>query len=102
METSNATRFLVFGDKQLLEWLGRSNCWFADSTFKVFHSLFYQLYTIHFQFAQGVIPLVLYCLLQDKSSSTYNRLLDAVIELIPNAAPEIILTDFKKAAMTAF
>lgn len=102
METSNDGRFLVFGDRQLLNWLGRSNCWFADGTFKVAPSLFYQLYTIHFQFAQGVIPPVLYCLLQDKSSATYNRLLDAVRELMPNAAPETIVTDFEKAAMTAF
>lgn len=102
METSNESRFLIFGDRQLLQWLRNSNCWFADGTFKVVPSLFYQLYTIHFQFAQGVIPPVLYCLLQDKSGTTYNRLLDAVRELLPNAAPEIIVTDFEKAAMAAF
>ena len=45
---------------------------------------------------------VLFCLLQDKSSSTYNRLLNAVRELITNAAPVVILTDFEEAAMTAF
>jgi len=102
METSNEDRLLIFGDRQLLDWLGRSNCWFADGTFKVVPSLFYQLYTVHFQFAPGVIPPLLYCLLQDKSSATYKRLLDAVKLLIPNAAPEIIVTDFEKAAMTAF
>lgn len=45
---------------------------------------------------------MVYCLLQDKSSTTYNRLLDAVKELLPNAAPDTIVTDFEKAAMDAF
>ncbi|KAK6987117.1 hypothetical protein BgiMline_016799 [Biomphalaria glabrata] len=32
LEKSENNRFLVFGDRQLLEWLGRSKCWFADGT----------------------------------------------------------------------
>jgi len=45
--------------------------WLADGTFKVVPSMFFQLYTIHFAFGNGVRPAAIYFLLSDKSAATY-------------------------------
>ena len=95
-------RMLVFGDRQLLGALEKAELWLADGTFKVVPSLFYQLYSIHFEFASGFNPAAIYCLLSDKSRATYDRLLAVVKTLCPSASPRRILTDFESAAMSAF
>jgi len=64
--------------------------------------VFFQLYTIHFPFGNGVCPAAIYCLLSDKSAATYERLHPEVKNLIPTAAPSSILVDFEKAAMNTF
>ena len=95
-------RIIILGCNELLDALARASMWLADGTFKVVPSLFFQLYTIHFQFVHGINPAALYCLLKNKRRSTYDRLLDQVLHLIPPAAPTVILTDFESAAMGAF
>jgi len=76
--------------------------WLADGTFKVVPSMFFQLYTIHFAFGNGVCPAAIYCLLTDKSAATYQRLHHEVKNLIPTIAPSSILVDFEKATMNTF
>jgi hypothetical protein len=76
--------------------------WLADGTFKVVPALYFQLYTIHFNFIGGVNPAAVYCLLPNKTRATYDRLLAQVKALIPLAAPAVILTDFESAAMQSF
>jgi len=76
--------------------------WLADGTFKVVPSVFFQLYTVHFAFGNGVCPAAICCLLSDKSAATYERLHREVKNLIPTDAPSSILVDFEKAAMNAF
>ena len=49
-------RILVFGDRELVGALERSDLWIADETFKVVLNLFYQLYSIHFEFVGGLNP----------------------------------------------
>ena len=44
-------------------------------------------------------PAALYCLLPNKTSATYNRVVDEIMTLVPSAKPEVILTDFESAAM---
>jgi hypothetical protein len=95
-------RILLFGDRELLGALARAQVWLADGTFKVVPTLFYQLYSIHFQFIGGLNPAAVYCLLPDKSRATYDRLLGVIKALCPTAAPSRILTDFESAAMNAF
>jgi len=95
-------RLLMFGDRELLGALARADLWLADGTFKVVPTLFFQLYSIHFQFTGGVNPAAVYFLLCDKSNVTYNRMLATLKTLIPNANPSRILTDFEAAAMQAF
>jgi hypothetical protein len=95
-------RVILLGCRELLDGLARASMWLADGTFKVVPSLFFQLYTIHFQLVQGMNPAALYCVLSNKTRSTYDRVLEEVHRLIPLAAPTIILTDFETAAMGAF
>src|SRR5271163_4389021 len=46
-------RILLFGCHQLLDGLAHASFWLADGTFKVVPSLFFQLYTIHFELTPG-------------------------------------------------
>src|ERR1044072_7167115 len=75
-------RIIILDCNELLDALARASMWLADGTFKVVPSLFFQLYTIHFQFVHGINPAALYCLLKNKTHSTYDRLLDQVLLLI--------------------
>jgi hypothetical protein len=95
-------RILILGDRTLLDGLARSDVWLADGTFKVVPSIYFQLYSIHFQFINGVNPAAVYCLLTNKTRATYDRLTVELKNLIPNASPKTILTDFESAAMGAF
>ena len=95
-------RLLIFGDRELLRALSRAHIWIADGTFKVVACLFFQLYTIHFEFAGGINPAGVYCLLSSKSRAAYDQLLGALKNLIPNAAPSRILLDFEASAVGAF
>ena len=54
--------------------------------------------TIHFQFVQGINPVGIYCLLPNKSRTTYDRFINQILELIPSASPTKIITDFEIAA----
>jgi hypothetical protein len=95
-------RILVFGHRELLPAFGRAELWLADGTFKVVPSLFYQLYSVHFEFVGGINPAVVYCLLPNKSRATYDRMISVLKQLNPTASPRRILVDFESAAMNAF
>jgi len=85
-----------------LDGLARADIWLAEGTFKVVPSLFFQLYSIHFQFVQGINPAGLYCLLPNITRNTYDRVMEQLKVLIPSAAQSVILTYFESAAMSAF
>lgn len=93
---------MLFGDRDLLQALGRADMWLADGTFKVVPSLYFQLYTIHFELPGGINPAGVYCLLTGKSRAIYDRLITALKTLIPHAKPSKILLDFESAAIHAF
>lgn len=95
-------RLIILGDRLLLDGLARSDVWLADGTFKITPSIYFQLYSIHFQFINGFNPAAVYCLLSNKTRATYDRLVAEIKILIPAAAPRVILTDFESAAMGAF
>jgi len=95
-------RMIILGCDVLLDGLARADIWVADGTFSVVPSLFFQLYSIHFHFGEGINPVGLYCLLRNKTTESYTRLLTALHDLIPAAAPKKILVDFERAAITAF
>lgn len=98
---SEESRIIIMGDQVVIEAMIRAKQWLGDGTFKVVPTLFYQLYTFHFVFDEGVNPAALYCLLPDKTQITYRRLMEIVQILMPQASPEVILTDFEMAAMNA-
>ena len=86
----------------LLDGLARAKLWLADGTFKVVPSIFFQLYTIHFELAPGRNPAVIYCLVQNKTQVAYDRMLNEVKRMIPLVSPERTLLDFERAAINAF
>lgn len=95
-------RIIILGCMELLDGLARAEVWLADGTFKVVPSIFFQLYSIHFNFGLGINPAALYCLLTNKTEDTYTRVLQEVKRLVPLAYPKKILVDFERAAMNAF
>lgn len=94
-------RIILMGSLQLLDGLARADVWLADGTFKVVPTIFFQLYSFHFNFASGINPAGLYCLLTNKTAATYERVLVEILKLVPLASPKTILIDFEKAAMNA-
>src|SRR6476469_4776597 len=54
-------RLILISCPELLDGLVRASLWLADGTFKVVPTLFFQLYSIHFDFGNGVCPAAVYC-----------------------------------------
>lgn len=98
----DGNRVIIFGSHDLLDGLARAKLWLADGTFKVVPSIFFQLYTIHFELVPGINPVAVYCLVTNKERATYGIILNQLKILIPAANPERILLDFETAAMSAF
>ncbi|KAM7307232.1 uncharacterized protein ISCGN_010868 [Ixodes scapularis] len=97
----DSERILVFSTAENLRKLGESELWFADGTFKVSPSLFYQVYTIHGSLHGTVVPLV-FALLSNKTQSTYARLFSVLRAHINHLNVKVIYTDFELAAMNSF
>ena len=76
--------------------------WLRNATYKVVPSLFFQLYTMHFEFVPGINFVAIYCLVQNKTQAVYARILDEIKRMKPLANPEKILLNFKGAAINAF
>lgn len=95
-------RLIMLGCTELLDGLARANLWIADGTFKVCPTLFFQLYTIHFELRPGIVPAAVYCLVENKQRVTYERIIEQLKNLIPLASPDRILLDFEAAARSAF
>ena len=102
--SDDENRFLMFATEGNLRQLGRSKTWYADGTFKVCPSLFYQLFTMHAMIGGMVVPLV-YVLLQNKSEVAYTQVLNVVkercLELQIELSPDNILIDFEMAIQKA-
>ena len=60
-----------------------------------------QIYTISIIRGHHVIPLI-YGVLKNKSSRTYDRFLEIIDLLLPNLHPQYILCDFEIAAINSF
>ena len=85
----------------MLRVLERSSFWLADGTFKITQKMFYQLYSIQVS-VSGTAPACFYAFLPNKTEKTYNRFLQALIDLAPNCRPEKIFLDFEQAALRSF
>ena len=80
-------RIILCGDPEMLRILEKSSFWLADGTFKITPKMFYQLYSIHVS-VSGNAPACIYAFLPNKTEKTYNRLLQALIDLAPKCRPE--------------
>lgn len=95
------SRILVFTTHENLNFLKHSDVWLVDGTFKVAPVLFNQMFVIHSQRNGTTFPLV-YCLTPNRTTETYKRILDALINLCPGLAPTTIMSDFEMASINAF
>lgn len=77
----------IMGDDAVLRGLERRHVWGANGTFKKVPSIFFQLYSTHFEQSRGINPAALYCLLPNKTEATYTRLPDYVNHLVSQAHP---------------
>ena len=98
---NNNQRILIFGTNQTLDILQRSDHWYCDGTFKSSPALFDQLFIIHGQFRESILPLV-FVLMPNRTHSSYTRVLAALKNLRPNLAPATIMSDFERASINAF
>ena len=94
-------RLLIFSTERDLDYLKNSKELFADGTFKTAPLLFDQIYTLHAKLEKQVVPLV-FALMNKRTTESYIRMLNAVKQLIPTWNPEVITTDYEKAAIRAF
>ena len=54
---------IMIGCDVLLDGLARAEIWLGDGTFSVVVTIFFQLYSIYFQFEEGMNPATVYCML---------------------------------------
>lgn len=94
-------RVLIFGTAANLQVLRRRPHWFVDGTFKHCPRAFTQIFTIHALQNHRCLPLV-YALLPDKKESTYDEMLNALVELEPALYPKSILSDFERTILNSF
>jgi hypothetical protein len=99
--TDNDLGIYIITTENNLEMLSDSLHWFADGTFHCAPED-YQLYTIHALLNQSnkTIPLV-YCILNNKDTVTYNRVLE-LLEEKRAFNPDSIMVDFETASINAF
>lgn len=93
-------RILLFSTSTNLDILFDCQDWLCDGTFKTTPLLFTQLYTIHCNYNNHIIPVV-YLLLPNKTSATYNTFLSVLRHIKPGLNPRSILIDFEMAAINS-
>ncbi|CAG8745632.1 3892_t:CDS:2, partial [Dentiscutata heterogama] len=101
-------RILVFTTVDNVRHLSRSRFWLMDGTFKTVPTFFRQLYTIHGCVGGNensrVMPLV-FALMSSKSEEFYRRLFQRLIDFGEEygiyLSPQVVLTDFEMAAISA-
>ena len=71
---------------------------FIDGTFKVVQKTFFQLFIIHALCRETVFP-VLFVLLPGKSGQIYEKMMNDIMQLVPEWSPQRMMMDFEKAAM---
>ena len=96
-----ADRILIFATPDGLQLLFEQRHWFADGTFKTAPGFFTEIYSLHVLYIETTI-LVVFALLPSKLRATYDRLLQALETLKPGIVPSTLMTDYEKAAISAF
>ncbi|KAL7073059.1 hypothetical protein ACQ4LE_008166 [Meloidogyne hapla] len=99
-EGGRQQRILVFGRASYGTWAHEMKEIFADGTFSLAPPLFSQLYVILSRKRNWVFP-VLYCLLSDKSQSTYERMWALIVNLWHDFEPQSVSVDYETAAINS-
>uniref|UniRef100_A0A914YK77 MULE transposase domain-containing protein n=1 Tax=Panagrolaimus superbus TaxID=310955 RepID=A0A914YK77_9BILA len=96
-------RFFIFSSDPLIHFLSNSSHWFVDGTFKITPGISFQLVAVHARYndTHQTIPCA-YLLLPNKTEAVYTAALEALREMVDNAAPETVMVDFEKALHNAF
>ena len=95
-DSHDVDRILVFGTQHGLQLLRASQHMFIDGTFATVPSTHTQLFTIHVLYGENpgsVVPMV-YALLPDKQTATYQRVFTA---LGNDIHPTTVMMDFERA-----
>lgn len=93
-------RFLIYTTERNLDRLETCKIWQSDGTFRTVPTIFTQLYTIHGHIDGKLVPLV-YVLLPGKTESLYNKVLQLLKQGRKNMKPQIIISDFEQAFISA-
>lgn len=97
-------RMIIFGTPSFLRLLCQEKRVYADGTFKCVPKLFNSLYTFHVM-QDGIMITVLYCLLTNRTTSTYISLLRAIQDICLDHNlifdPDSFTIDFEKAMISA-
>jgi len=100
-DNKKENRILIFATKENLDTLHTFKNWMVDGTFRAVPKLFSQLYTIHGYKNRTTIPLI-YVLMTNRTTNSYNEMLQMLKHNNPNLNPYSIIIDFEKAFETAF
>jgi len=92
---------LLFTTKANLNAMKIASKAFSDGTFSVVPKLFYQLYTLHVEVQQLVLP-VAYFLLPNKRKATYESALRKINEICPEFETTEVMTGMEIAATNAY
>lgn len=103
-DSSDDERILIFGTEDMVSRMCKANTLYMDGTFYSAPSLFSQLYTVHFM-VSNVAVCGVYCLLPDKTFSTYIRMLRAIQDIAMQLGsifnPQYFVIDFEQAMISA-
>ncbi|CAF3984236.1 unnamed protein product, partial [Rotaria sp. Silwood1] len=91
-------RMLIFSSPEQCSILASSTEFLVDGTFDIVPDIFYQLYVIHAVHREHVIPVV-FCLLRRKNATTYQEMINKILEFAPAWNPQTIMLDFEKAVL---
>lgn len=100
----NDKKIIIMGTSSSLKLLSEYKCWIVDGTFKVVPTIMRQLFSIHGQIDNQIVPLV-FGLMSHKSTETYSQffyeLCKVACELKIDLNPDRIISDFEQAISTA-
>ena len=102
--SESQSRVVVFASDEALRHLARQDEWFIDGTFSLSPKIFQQLYIIRAKLGTSAVTCV-YALLNGKSQSHYEEIMQAVLkrceELGFTPDPTTVHLDFEQAAINA-
>jgi hypothetical protein len=95
------SRIIITGDESLLSFARNSKIALCDGTFKSTPPEFYQIFTIHFEIFEAIVP-IFYVYMKSKEEKDYIRVLQSVVNIVGDMKLKFLVVDFEKAIENAF